>query len=58
VSDDPSTAQDPEIPDSPPTGPEDPSPEIPDDPLGVPAEADPDEVSLPGLPEAEPPADA
>lgn len=31
-------------------------PEVPDQPLGPPADLDPDEAPLPGLPENEPPA--
>jgi hypothetical protein len=50
------TPEDPDVPDSPPSGPEGPSPESDDQPLGPPAELDPDEAPLPGLPEAEPPA--
>ncbi len=29
---------------------------VPDQPLGVPADADPDDAGLPGIPEREPPA--
>lgn len=50
----PITPEDPDIPDSPPP-PGDGSPELDDDPLGVPADADRDDVSLPGLPDGEPP---
>jgi hypothetical protein len=50
------TPEDPDIPDAPPSGPEGPSPEGDDQPLGPPAELDPDDAPLPGLPEAEPPA--
>jgi hypothetical protein len=51
----PITPQDPDIPDDPPPGREDPDPEIHDQPLGVPAEADPEHAPSPGLPEKEPP---
>ena len=50
------TPEDPDIPDTPPRGPEGPGPEDDDQPLGPPAELDPDDAPLPGLPEAEPPA--
>ena len=47
----------PEEPDIPGTSPatDDGEPEIDDQPLGVPAELDPDDAPLPGLPESEPP---
>jgi Transition state regulatory protein AbrB len=51
----PITPDDPDIPDSPPPA-EDGSPEADDQPLGPPAELDPDEAPLPGLPVREPPA--
>ena len=50
------TPEDPDIPDSPPRGPEGPGPEGDDQPLGPPADLDPEDAPLPGLPEAEPPA--
>jgi hypothetical protein len=50
----PITPEDPDIPDHPPA-PGDGSPEIDDQPLGVPADLDPDDAPLPGLPENEPP---
>jgi hypothetical protein len=31
-------------------------PEVPDQPLGAPADLDPEDAPLPGLPESEPPA--
>jgi len=52
------TPEDPDLPAEAPAGPEDPAPEIPDQPLGVPADADPAEAPLPGIPEEEPPQDA
>ena len=51
------TPQDPHIPADPPA-PGDSSPELPDQPLGPPADLDPEDAPLPGLPEAEPPASA
>jgi hypothetical protein len=54
VDETPITPDDPDIPDAPP-GADDGEPEIHDQPLGVPAELDPDEAPLPGLPESEPP---
>jgi membrane AbrB-like protein len=50
----PITPEDPDIPDEPPPA-EDGSPEEDDQPLGPPAELDPAEAPLPGLPEREPP---
>jgi hypothetical protein len=50
----PITPEDPDIPSAPPP-PGDGSPEIDDQPLGPPAELDPEEAPLPGLPESEPP---
>jgi hypothetical protein len=50
----PITPEDPDVPETPPA-PDDGSPEIHDQPLGVPAELDPDDAPLPGLPEREPP---
>jgi hypothetical protein len=50
----PITPDDPDIPDSPPA-PGDGSPEIDDQPLGPPADLDPDDAPLPGLPTSEPP---
>lgn len=49
------TPQDPDIPADPPAT-EDSTPEVPDQPLGAPADLDPEDAPLPGLPEAEPPA--
>jgi membrane AbrB-like protein len=49
------TPDDPDIPDKPPPA-DDGEPETDDQPLGPPAELDPDEAPLPGLPEREPPA--
>jgi membrane AbrB-like protein len=51
----PITPQDPDIPDAPPPA-EDGSPEDDDQPLGPPADLDPEEAPLPGLPQREPPA--
>jgi membrane AbrB-like protein len=50
----PITPDDPDIPDEPP--PPESDPETDDQPMGVPAEMDPEEAPLPGLPEREPPA--
>ena len=50
----PITPDDPDIPGGRPA-PGDGAPEIDDQPLGVPAELDPDDAPLPGLPEQEPP---
>lgn len=57
MSDTPITPQDPDVPADPPEsgGGE---PEVADQPLGPPADLDEDEAPLPGLPDAEPPADA
>jgi hypothetical protein len=52
----PITADDPDIPADPPTGPESPDPEIDDQPMGVPADMDPEDAPSPGLPRTEPPA--
>jgi hypothetical protein len=52
----PITPEDPDVPDTPPE-PGDGAPEIDDEPLGVPAELDPADAPLPGLPEREPPQD-
>ena len=49
------TPSDPEIPDEAPE-PDDGTPEVEDQPLGVPAELDPDDAPLPGLPRTEPPS--
>jgi hypothetical protein len=49
------TPQDADIPTDPPAR-EDSSPELPDQPLGPPADLDPEDAPLPGLPEAEPPS--
>ena len=54
VPETPITPDDPDIPDGPPPA-QDGEPEIHDQPLGVPAELDPDDAPLPGLPESEPP---
>jgi hypothetical protein len=54
VDETPITPDDPDIPDAPPE-PGDGGPEIHDQPLGVPAEPDPEDAPLPGLPESEPP---
>jgi hypothetical protein len=54
VDETPITPDDPDIPDAPPE-PGDGGPEIHDQPLGVPAELDPEDAPLPGLPESEPP---
>jgi hypothetical protein len=51
----PITPEDPDIPDEPPPAPTG-EPEREDTPLGVPADADPEDAPLPGLPEEEPPA--
>ena len=53
----PITPEEPEIPAEPPD-PDAVEPEVEDQPLGPPSELDEDEAPLPGLPEAEPPADA
>jgi hypothetical protein len=50
----PITPEDPDVPETPPDA-GDGTPEIDDQPLGVPAELDPDDAPLPGLPEREPP---
>jgi len=55
VDQNPITPDDPDIPATPPA-PGDGEPEIPDQPLGVPAELDPDDAPLPGLPRTEPPS--
>jgi hypothetical protein len=55
MSETPITPADPDIPDEPPPA-EDGSPELDDQPLGPPAELDPEDAPLPGLPEREPPA--
>jgi membrane AbrB-like protein len=55
MSETPITPQDPDIPDEPPPA-EDGTPEIDDQPLGPPAEMDPEDAPLPGIPEREPPA--
>jgi hypothetical protein len=54
MSETPITPQDPDIPAEPPPA-EDGGPEADDQPLGPPAELDPQEAPLPGLPEKEPP---
>jgi hypothetical protein len=54
MSETPITPDDPDIPDEPPPA-EDGSPEEDDQPLGPPAEMDPEDAPLPGLPEREPP---
>ncbi len=46
---------DPKIPDAPPAA-DDGAPEEDDQPMGPPAELDPEDAPLPGLPEKEPPA--
>ena len=56
MSETPITPEDPDIPAEPPSGPEGPAPEGDDQPLGPPAELDPKEAPLPGVPESEPPA--
>jgi hypothetical protein len=50
----PITPDDPDIPDEPPPA-EDGAPETDDQPLGPPAEMDPEDAPLPGIPEREPP---
>ena len=55
VDETPITPDDPDIPDAPPE-PGDGEPEIADQPLGVPADLDPEDAPLPGLPESEPPS--
>ena len=55
MSETPITPDDPDIPENPPPA-EDGEPETDDQPLGPPAELDPDDAPLPGLPENEPPA--
>jgi uncharacterized protein len=55
VMETPITPSDPDIPDAPPPS-EDGAPEADDQPLGPPAELDPEDAPLPGLPEREPPA--
>jgi hypothetical protein len=54
MSETPITPEDPDIPDGTPPA-EDGAPELEDQPLGPPADLDPDDAPLPGLPEAEPP---
>ena len=54
VDETPITPDDPDIPGAPPAADEG-EPETHDQPLGVPAELDPDDAPLPGLPETEPP---
>jgi hypothetical protein len=54
MSETPITPQDPDIPNEPPPA-EEGAPETDDQPLGPPAELDPDDAPLPGLPEKEPP---
>ena len=54
MSETPITPQDPDIPGEPPPA-EDGAPETDDQPLGPPADLDPDDAPLPGLPEKEPP---
>ena len=56
MSETPITPEEPEISAQPPSGPEGPAPEGDDQPLGPPAELDPEDAPLPGVPEAEPPA--
>ena len=56
MSETPITPQDPDIPAEAPREPGGPEPEAHDQPLGPPAELDPEDAPLPGLPEAEPPA--
>jgi membrane AbrB-like protein len=51
----PITPEDPDIPDTPPPA-DDGAPEDDDQPMGPPAELDPEDAPLPGLPEKEPPA--
>ena len=55
MSETPITPDDPDIPDTPPSA-EDGEPETHDQPLGPPADLDPEDAPLPGVPEAEPPA--
>jgi hypothetical protein len=50
----PITPSDPDVPAHPPA-PGDGSPEVDDQPLGPPADLDPADAPLPGVPEAEPP---
>jgi hypothetical protein len=54
MSETPITPEDPDIPDEPPPS-EGGSPEHHDQPMGPPADLEPDEAPLPGLPEREPP---
>ena len=54
MSETPITPEDPDIPEEPPPA-EDGEPELEDQPLGVPADLDPEDAPLPGLPENEPP---
>jgi hypothetical protein len=54
MSETPITPSEPDIPAEPPPA-EDGSPEEHDQPMGPPAELDPDDAPLPGLPEREPP---
>jgi hypothetical protein len=54
MSETPITPDDPDIPDEPPPA-EDGTPEVPDHPLGPPADLDPDDAPLPGIPRREPP---
>jgi hypothetical protein len=55
MSETPITPQDPDIPAKRPPA-EDGSPEADDQPMGPPAELDPEDAPLPGVPENEPPA--
>jgi hypothetical protein len=55
MSETPITPDDPEIPDDPPP-PDGGESEVDDQPLGPPADLDPEDAPLPGLPENEPPA--
>lgn len=50
-----SDERDPEIPEEPPPPPAGGEAAIPDQPLGVPAEPEPEDDGLPGIPESEPP---
>jgi hypothetical protein len=54
MSETPITPEDPDIPEEPPPA-EDGEPELKDQPLGVPADLDPEDAPLPGIPEKEPP---
>lgn len=51
----PIVPDEPDIPAAPPPA-QSGDPEVPDQPLGPPADLDPDDAPLPGLPESEPPA--